>query len=167
MRILALDPGTEDTGFVVLQGREVIRSGVLSNSETNQLIRDMPYDGKMDMLAIEMIASYGMPVGKEVFETCLWIGRFLESWERATDAPSRLVYRKDVKSHLCGTQKAKDANIRQRLIDIFGPIGKKSNPGALYGVKSHAWAALAVAVTAQYVVTSPDEALAVFGGKVQ
>ena len=28
-------------------------------------------------------------------------------------------------------------------------IGKKATPGPLYGVKSHAWAALAVAITAE------------------
>jgi hypothetical protein len=102
-----------------------------------------------------MIASYGMPVGREVFETCVWIGRFMEQW----GAPDRvnLVYRKDVKMHLCGSPRAKDANIRQALIDLFEPtgggktpqIGTKAKPGPLYGVSTHAWPALGVAVTVQ------------------
>jgi len=44
--------------------------------------------------------------------------------------------------------KAKDANIRQALIDKLGPVGTKKSPGPLWGVKSHIWSALAVAVTA-------------------
>jgi hypothetical protein len=59
-----------------------------------------------------------------------------------------LLPRKDVKMHLCGTPRAKDGNIRQRLLDLLGPQGTKKQPGPTYGVKSHAWAALAVAVTA-------------------
>ena len=100
-------------------------------------------------IAIEMIASYGMAVGKEVFETCVWIGRFVQA---AGVDRVRLVYRKDVKLHLCGSPRAKDANIRQALIDRWGgkaeAVGTVKRPGPLYGVKSHAWAALAVAVTA-------------------
>jgi hypothetical protein len=68
----------------------------------------------------------------------------------------RLIYRRDVKLRLCGTVKAKDANVRQALIDMFPKtgggkipqIGTKAQPGPLYGVASHAWAAVAVAVTA-------------------
>ena len=104
-------------------------------------------DANADELAIEMVASYGMAVGKEVFETVRWIGRFQQCW-RDPDAV-RLIYRRDVKLHLCGSPRAKDANIRQALIDQLGPVGVKREPGPLYGVKSHAWSALAVAVTAQ------------------
>jgi len=93
-----------------------------------------------------MVASYGMPVGKEVFETCVWIGRFMQVWHDP-DAV-RLIYRRDVKLHLCGSARAKDGNIRQALIDKLGPQGTKKAPGPTYGVKSHAWAALALAVTA-------------------
>ena len=93
-----------------------------------------------------MVASYGMAVGKEVFETVRWVGRFQQAW-RDPDAV-RLVYRKDVKLHLCGSPRAKDTNIRQALIDLLGPRGTKKNPGPTYGVSSHAWAALGVAVTA-------------------
>jgi hypothetical protein len=45
-------------------------------------------------------------------------------------------------------RRAKDQNIRQALIDRLGPPGTKKNPGPTYGVTSHMWSALAVAVTA-------------------
>lgn len=146
--ILAIDPGTTESGFVfVLDGR-VIESGVEPNEAI--LRRIQHHGGK---LAIEMIASYGMAVGREVFETCVWIGRFVQAYR--DPAAVKLVYRRDVKLHLCGSPQAKDPNIRQALLDLFPrtgggktpQIGTKSQPGPLYGVSSHAWAALAVAVT--------------------
>lgn len=146
--VLALDPGPAVTGWALYDGRSVIDSGVMSNDDVLREIDMMDYPGATwqpaEMLAIEMIASYGMPVGREVFETCVWIGRFIQ----AAPMQHRLVYRKDVKMHLCGTPRAKDSNIRQALIDKIGAPGTKAKPGATYGVKSHAWPALAVAVTA-------------------
>jgi hypothetical protein len=152
--ILAIDPGTTESGFVVLGNGRVIASGTRVNEGILSLVseRGSEFGPVCEELAIEMIASYGMPVGKEVFETCLWIGRFMQEW--AQYAPDyidrvRLIYRKDVKMHLCGSPRAKDPHIRQRLLDLIGPAGTKKQPGPTYGVKSHAWAALAVAVTAE------------------
>lgn len=148
MTILALDPGPAETGFARYNGSKVLESGVLNNAQVLLQLRQ-DWSGCASEVAIEMIASYGMPVGREVFETCVWIGRFTEAW-RSPDAV-RLVYRKDVKLHLCGTTRAKDPNVWQALVDRFGgeaAVGRKAAPGPLYGVKSHARAALAVAVTA-------------------
>jgi hypothetical protein len=78
------------------------------------------------------------------FETCVWIGRFTE----VARVEPTLCYRKDIKLFLCGTMRAKDANIRQALLDLIGPQGTKAQPGPTYGIKSHSWAALAVAVYA-------------------
>jgi hypothetical protein len=141
--ILAIDPGTTQSGVCLFSRGRVIESGVHDNGAVLQIIRT----SCADALAIEMVASYGMAVGREVFETCVWIGRFQQSWRSPESA--RLVYRKDVKLHLCGSPRAKDANIRAALIDLIGPQGCKAAPGPTYGVKSHAWAALAVAVTAE------------------
>jgi hypothetical protein len=147
--ILAIDPGPEVSGWAMYDGRSVLGSGVLPNMEVIEQLNDFGsadslWWAKADLVAIEMIASYGMAVGKDVFETCVWIGRFIQ----ACPMPFERVYRKDVKMHLCGTTKAKDTNIRQALIDKIGPQGVKASPGPTYGVKSHAWPALAVAVTA-------------------
>jgi hypothetical protein len=99
-------------------------------------------------LAIERVASYGMAVGKEVFETCEWVGRFDEAWHATSGRNASLIYRRDVKLHLCQSARAKDANIRQALIDRFGAPGTKKAPGVTYGIKSHLWAAFALAVFA-------------------
>ena len=140
MRILALDPGTTETAFVLWDGRQVLEAEHWPNAEVRQVLIGREYD----LCACEMIASYGMAVGREVFETCVWIGRFVE----VAREPVQLVYRKDVKLHLCHSPRAKDANVRQALIDRIGPQGTKKNPGPTYGMRSHLWAALAVAVYA-------------------
>jgi Holliday junction resolvasome RuvABC endonuclease subunit len=146
--LLGIDPGTFESGYVIFDGTRVISADILKNEELRLLIKYESMKGNCTRMAIEMIASYGMPVGAEVFETCVWVGRFMELWQAENHTQAKQVFRKDVKLHLCGTSKAKDANIRQALIDKLGPVGTKKQPGACFGVKSHAWAALAVAVTA-------------------
>lgn len=149
--VFAVDPGPVQSGWCVMLGDELLASGIWENERLLNFLSD----GASDTLAIEMIASYGMPVGKEVFETCVWIGRFVQVWPKPESV--RLVYRKDVKMHLCGTTQAKDANVRQAIIDLYPPsgggatpqIGIKAKPGPLYGVSSHAWPAIGVALTVQ------------------
>jgi len=141
-RILALDPGSDKTAFVVFED-SVREFGILPNEEMLERLKENCFGGAT-RCAIEMVACYGMAVGREVFQTCVWIGRFSER----TSLPVTLVYRKDVKMHLCHTMKAKDANIRQALIDMIGPQGKKASPGPTFGMSSHTWAALGVAITA-------------------
>ncbi len=142
MSVLAIDPGTTQSGWVDFGGGRIIDAGV----DDNHIVLKMIEDSRADMLAIEMIASYGMAVGREVFETCVWVGRFQQQWR--DPAGVKLLYRQAVKLHLCNSPRAKDANIRQALIDMLGPQGTKKAPGPTYGVSSHAWAALGVAVTA-------------------
>lgn len=143
--ILAIDPGPTDSGYALYHGGSVSGCGVLGNEHMLAVVESWGMaDG--NQCAIEMIASYGMAVGREVFETCVWIGRFQQMWRNPKAV--RLIYRKDVKLHLCGSPRAKDTNIRQALIDKLGAPGTKKAPGPTYGVKSHAWPALAVAVTA-------------------
>jgi hypothetical protein len=111
---------------------------------------------------IEEIASYGMPVGREVFQTVFWAGRFAQAW---SPAPFVLLPRRAVKLALCGSSRATDATIRQALIDRYGPgrekaIGSKKAPGPLYGLKKDLWSALALGVTYQLQQTSQEERLA-------
>jgi hypothetical protein len=85
-----------------------------------------------------------------VFDTCLWIGRFIQAAEQETE----LIYRKEEKMSLCGNTRAKDSNIRQALIDRYAKHdfktgkGTKKNPDTFYGVSKDVWQAIAVAVTA-------------------
>lgn len=151
MTILAIDPGNEESAWCEFDAGQPKQSDKVQNSEMLFRLRSLRIDR---LLCIEMIASYGMAVGKEVFETCLWIGRFQEAWE-SRGGTVRLVYRREVKLYLCESARANDANIRAALIDRYGPgkdkaIGKKATPGPLYGIKGDEWSALAVALTAAH-----------------
>lgn len=148
MKILGIDPGTRQSAFVVwaTKKQKILDKGIIPNESMIKLVRAF----KGNIITIEMIASYGMPVGKEVFETVLWIGRFLEAYALIMPNVSKhLVYRREIKMFFCNSMKANDSSIRQAIIDYFGGdkqkvIGLKQNPGRLYGVKKDIWAALAV-----------------------
>lgn len=138
--ILAIDPGPKESAYVWWENGKPIAFSKMNNSELRAILKTSK---PSDITAIEMIASYGMAVGKEVFETAVWIGRFQEC---CIDPFSvMLVYRKDVKLYWCGQTRAKDSNIRQALLDRFGHQGTKKTPGLLYGVSGDVWSAVAIA----------------------
>lgn len=154
MRLLAIDPGNEESALLVYDTDKgaPVDWQKLPNDDALLLAMTLRLGG-IDHMAIEMVASYGMAVGASVFETCVWIGRFIQAWRMPGAGLSHeCVYRRDVKLHLCGSARAKDANVRQALIDRYGgkakAIGRKATPGPLYGLSGDCWSALGVAVTA-------------------
>lgn len=142
MNILAIDPGTTESAYVEFNGVRPIAWGKIPHDQM-RLLLDV-FNRTWGTTYCEMVASYGMPVGAEVFQTVRWIGRY----EERCPTPFTLVYRKEVKLHLCGQVRAKDSNIRQALIDRFGPPGTKKAPGLTYGLKKDTWQAFALAVYA-------------------
>jgi len=141
MLILGIDPGTTHSGFVLLHSdMSVVEAGHVANAEIFRLLVELDNP----QVAIEMVGLYGtgMAVAKDVFWTCVAIGRFYE----ASPNGALLYLRQTIKAHLCGNPKAKDGNIRQALADRLGAPGTKKNPGPTYGVTGHCWQALAVAV---------------------
>jgi len=140
--ILAIDPGTHKSGYVLFDEGRVITSGVMDNHDLLKIIRD----SNADQFAVEKFVSYGSAVGQECFDTCVWIGRFVEAWIEPDEV--MLIPRRDVKRFVCGKGKWDDSDVREHLIARLGDPGNKKAPGPTYGVTSHAWAALGVAVTA-------------------
>lgn len=160
--ILAIDPGTDKSGVVLYSqtgARPIVLAEVMDNWHLLAQLRAGAFGHSS--FAIEQICSYGMAVGKSTFSTVEWSGRFIEAWvssawstDPTVGSPTGFeikvlrLPRLEIKVHLCGTAKAKDANIRQALIDRLGEPGNKKNPGPTFGVTSHMWSALAVAVVA-------------------
>lgn len=155
MTVLAIDPGSEQSAWVLWDGT-LLNHAKEANADVLQRFCEWIWtaDGSIIYgpmhIAIEWVASYGMPVGAEVFDTARWVGRFEQAAPGCGDDVT-LVVRRDVKLHLCGNARAKDSNIRQALIDRFGgkekAIGRKAAPGPLYGLRADEWSALALAIT--------------------
>ena len=152
MRLVAIDPGDVQSAFVVYDTlkHEILDKKIADNNKVLSFLQNNRYH--IDYLVIEMIQSYGMPVGDTVFETCVWIGKFMQAWN--TDHRCDRLSRKEIVNKLCGSARAKDANVRLALLQRFTAtgggstpqVGTKAKPGPLYGVKKDIWAALAVAV---------------------
>jgi len=146
MILCAIDPGSDQSAFV--QYDTTTRRVVLHAIEFNDQILTRLAQPSRWPLVIESFESYGMAVGAEVFRTVWWSGRFFQAWR----GPAYQLPRRTVKLHLCHSVRATDANVRTAIVDRFGAtkaeaIGTKKAPGPLYGLKSHCFAALAVALT--------------------
>ena len=91
-----------------------------------------------------------MAVGREVFDTVLWIGRFYEALSIQMAQKPRLLCRIEEKRHICHDSRANDPAIRRALIDRFATHdlkngkGTSKNPDFFYGFKADIWAAYAV-----------------------
>jgi hypothetical protein len=173
MRLLAIDPGTTKSGWVLIENIKPVQWGWDDNEEVMRLL-DITKGILHDEVVIEDVAHYGMPVGRDVFETVRWTGRF----DTATPMPVTYINRPEVKLTLCGNPRANDSTIRQALIDRFGgddvaiggkkcqtckgkgwngrgrlecgdcsATGYETAPGLLHGISGHVWSALAVGVT--------------------
>lgn len=146
MNILAIDPGSSESAYCVLD--EHYTPLEFDKIKNDELLSNLPVllgNYEINDVAIEMIASYGMAVGKEVFDTCVWIGRFRQKCDAIADVS--YIYRKEEKMNLCGSMKAKDSNIRMALMDRFGEVGTKLNKGFFYGFRNDIWSSFAVGCT--------------------
>lgn len=133
--ILAVDPGTRESAFIIADS--IRRVPILKGKWANETLLSHIETGEGGFaqageMAIELVGHFGsgMSVGKDIFETCFWIGRYIQAWKwRTKSLPTRLL-RKTVVTHICGSSKAKDKNVRQALIDRYGGDDK-----AIGGVK--------------------------------
>jgi hypothetical protein len=160
--LLAIDPGPLESAYVKINGDcRPVDFGKIANHDLKRLLY-RPDNAHLDHAAIEMIASYGMTVGADVFETCVWIGRFYEILDATLGIEAQLIKRQSIKVHFCGTVKAKDQNVKQALVDRFAPEqwetggkGTKANPGPFYGFRADMWQAYALAVYAADQLKAP------------
>jgi hypothetical protein len=87
----------------VLQPAEILEHGI----EPNEILLAQCWrerdPSERHHLATEMIDVFGM-AGRTVFETCVWIGRFIEAW--GTEDYTK-VTRHDVKVHLGAARRSR------------------------------------------------------------
>lgn len=148
--VLAIDPGPTLSGFVVYRpgaAWPVLESGKVPAADIIKLIRRRGFTA----LVIEQFQCYGRPVGAESFITIRNSGRFEQVWLDLTGRPAVFQPRSVAAREICHNVHAKDAHIRQAIIDRFGgsrraAVGVKACPGPLYSVKADAWMALAHAI---------------------
>lgn len=145
--LLAIDPGPEQSAYVVWDGERIREKAILPNEDLLAIDYVDSALNVVDRLVVEQVRCYGMPVGVEIFDTVEWTGRFIQWWAQRGNGKFDLVPRMDVKMHLCRTSRAKDSNIRAALIDRFGAPGVKAAKGVTHGLKKDLWAAFALAVT--------------------
>lgn len=150
MRLLAIDPGNRETAFCLMdENYNIYDKGKVQN---DIMIRYIWTNAKkIDHLSVEMIASMGMAVGADVFDTCVMIGRIEQVCNQKEIEHDR-VYRLEEKVCICNNSRAKDTNISHALIERFAKHdlkrgkGTKTNPDHFYGFSRDMWAAFAVGV---------------------
>lgn len=174
-KILALDPGTRESAWLLLDCGQPVKWA----KEPNPLVRWLLHDWQsksQTTLVIESMVNYGVNVGDDVFEAVRWIGRFEEVWAAGEEGVVKYVKRATVKAHLCGSSSVKDSDVRAALIhrwggedaaiggakckackgrgsvkkqpcQLCGGLGQLTPKGPLHGLAGDCWSALAIATT--------------------
>lgn len=116
MITLGLDPGTTMTGYALVDsGYGVLDAGKIDSGIVDHLIR-MHHPS---VVSCESIQAYGVSVGREVFETCFWIGEYRQVCKQC-DIPFFLYPRPEYARAIAGVQRVTDSVLRQALLLRFG-----------------------------------------------
>ena len=147
--IFAIDPGAQESAWVQYDVRGDIPTrefGKQGNAEVREMVRSLDDTHR---LVVEMVGHYGtgMAVGATIFDTCVWIGRFLEAWDSTHGVPGAVMLRKTAVTHACGTPRGSDSNVRQAMIDRWEPdLQPRCRPkGVLRDMTADVFQALALA----------------------
>lgn len=155
--ILAIDPGSEKSGWVTIRDGDPSSFGIDDNEDVLGFFLDHLCNA--EHLVIEHTPPYAREtkggrayVPHQVFETAFYCGRLAQEWMNLRGELPALIPRRDVLKHITGKgSRVGDKEVRAALIDRWGgkeqAIGRKADPGPLYGVTSHVWAALGVGLT--------------------
>ncbi|MCH8613446.1 hypothetical protein [Arsenicicoccus dermatophilus] len=165
--LLAIDPGSEQSGWVIIdtRTRRPLHHGKDTNQKILAIIRsyaNTPPEQRAGVW-IEKIGRMAGTAGESIFETCVWTGRFMHEAERLGLLVER-VKRVPIKVHLRVGQKGTDTDVRRALVDRFAPgeprhgKGTKDEPGWFYGFAADAWQAYALAVYASDTLEPPETA---------
>ena len=148
--ILGIDPGPAESAFaLVTEDQRVLHAEKVGNDSLIERIRQAP----PAHVAIESIQSYGMAVGRSVFDTCFFIGEVIRACKDA-GIPFTLYPRPEYTRRICGVGKVNDAVLRQALLLRFGGDRKGEPLFALKGCTDKR-SAFAVAVYHLDVTSSP------------
>lgn len=144
MTVLGVDPGTTESGICLVGGNyDIHESHKMPSLDVVQFIRNaMP-----SVVVCESIQAYGMAVGREVFETCYWIGEYRQAC-RQCGVPFVLYPRPEYARAIAGVQKVTDSVLRQALLLRFGG-DKKGEP--LFKLKGSTDQRSAFAVAAYHI----------------
>jgi hypothetical protein len=149
-RVLALDPGTTHTGWVLVDSETgaILGHDKNDNRSLRGVMVNLPGALAPDLVLIEAMSPRGQRLGIETMEALRWSGRLEEA---ARPTPVIRISRDAVKRTLLGAANVKgaDAAIRQVLIDRYGgaggrqsAVGTRKDPGPLFGITADRWAAL-------------------------
>lgn len=128
MRLLAIDPGSDYSAYVVFDSGVPTKGEWLLNSQLLQMIREGLTAGMV--LAIETLHPRGELASRDAMTTQLWAGRFIEAAEHNWQTRHVIIDPNDARVAVTGDTKSKDKHIRQAIIDYYG-----GDNAAIGGVK--------------------------------
>lgn len=154
--ILGIDPGNEFSAYCLVESAtmKIIKCEKVSNKALIDEVIPSLDTKKLKAMAIEHMEGYGQSVGREVFETCYYIGKLIE--RTSANYPYVLIVpvkRKEEKLAITGRLTSDDKTVRHNLIDLFakhdfkGGKGNKKDPDVFYGFADDMWSAFAICYT--------------------
>lgn len=154
MIVVGIDPGSTQTAICVYTEGKILSCEMHDNQSLIDGMSILQKVTPSEKVFVEDMVSYGMPVGRDVFDTVKFIGKLQLIFEM-NGIDHEMVERPDVKKHHCLNRNAKDANVTMALVDRLDPKrefgkfgkGKKGSEGPFYGFSGYdMWSACAIAI---------------------